>query len=114
MTEAMQIDTVRVGFQDVSAGTPGQPEITVIIEQPANPGDVRVQASPGTFGRILTPYPVDQRFGGDHAPRVDRQSREYRTSLRGADVDSSFIGDYQDRPQQADLSHWGFPNPPTT
>ena len=56
--------------------------------------------------RVVPPDLVDQRVGGDDLPRVNQQSRENGTPLRGPDPAPVFSGPDLKRPEQPEPHHY--------
>jgi hypothetical protein len=79
------------------------PRLTSLFQQPADPGQVRLQGSPGPLRRCRPPHPVHQHRHRNGTARVDRERGQHLTLLRRPHGQHLTAGMHLDRPQQPKL-----------
>jgi hypothetical protein len=82
--------------------------------QPSDPGDVRVQSPPRTYGWFVSPYPVDQRLDRYQPAHIDAQRGENYRALRRPHISRAVRRDHLYRTKQPYLHRDPRPTTSTT
>ena len=100
MPEALEVDLVRIGAEQVAAGLRDD---AVAAEGLAQLRDVHLQRLAGGRRRRVLPKRVDQALARDGAVRLEQEQREQRALLVAAELEHSPVVDNLEPAEEAEL-----------
>ena len=99
--EPVQVHPVRVDVQHVTAGCPGQGHRgTGLLDQAADPGQMRVQRRACPFRRVVTPHPLRQRPQRHRLAGGHQEAGEHGPLLRWPRIERPVADAHRGRAQQ--------------